>query len=62
MNKQRIGYVKAGLYAGSFAVILLLAWLVPEFGPVIRLQWWVYVLIGLALLAANKMIERLNRR
>lgn len=58
-KKQSVEYVKAGLYgAGSFAVILLLVWLLPEFGPVIRLQWWVYVLIGLALLAVTKLIDR----
>ena len=60
-KKRGVEYVKVGLYgAGSFAVIMLLAWLLPEFGPVIRLQWWMFVLIGLALLAANKIIDRVK--
>ncbi|WP_033541442.1 DUF1129 family protein [Planococcus sp. CAU13] len=60
-KSQTMEYVKAGLLgATAFGIIMLLAWLIPEFGPVIRLNWWVYVLIGLALMGAAKVIERVK--
>lgn len=61
-KKSRImEYVKAGLFgAAAFGLIMLLAWVVPEFGPVIQLQWWLYVLIGLALMGAAKLIDRVK--
>ncbi|ALS77275.1 hypothetical protein AUO94_00835 [Planococcus kocurii] len=56
-----IEYLKAGLFGATlFAVILLLVWLVPEFGPEISLQWWMYVLFGFVLLAGDKVMDRLK--
>lgn len=53
---------KAGLFgAATFGIIMLMAWLIPEFGPVIQLEWWVYVLIGLALMVAAKLIGRVKQ-
>lgn len=60
-KKRSSEYVKAGLFgAATFAVIMLLVWLIPEFGPVIRLQWWMYLLLGVVLLVINKLIDRLK--
>lgn len=54
-------YLKAGLFgAAAFGIIVLLVWLIPEFGPVLQLEWWVYVLIGVALIAMAKLIDRVK--
>lgn len=60
-KSRTMEYLKAGSFgAAAFGIIVLLAWLVPEFGPVIQLEWWVYVLLGLALIVAAKLIERIK--
>ncbi|MFD1032847.1 DUF1129 family protein [Metaplanococcus flavidus] len=60
-KKRVLGYVKAGLFGGSaVGLIILLAWIVPDFGPVIRLEWWVYVLSGLMLLGVYKLMGRMK--
>ena len=60
-KKRVLGYVKAGLFGGgAVGLIILLAWIVPDFGPVIQLEWWLYVLSGLVLLTGNKLMNRLK--
>lgn len=60
-KKRVLGYVKAGLFGGvAVGLIILLAWIVPDFGPVIRLEWWVYVLSGLVLLVVYKLMGRMK--
>lgn len=57
------GYVKAGLAgAGAFAVMMLAIILIPEFGPVISIEWWMYTIGGLLLLAASKIISSFSRK
>ncbi|MFD1031036.1 DUF1129 family protein [Metaplanococcus flavidus] len=60
-KKRILGYVKAGLFGGgAVGLIILLSWIIPDFGPVIQLEWWVYVLTGLLLIAAYKLMGQLN--
>lgn len=60
-KKRAAEYVQAGLLgAGAFSVIMLLVWLTPEFGPVIRLEWWAYVILGLVLMGAAKLAGRIK--
>ncbi|NMH72392.1 DUF1129 domain-containing protein [Bacillus sp. RO2] len=52
-------YLKAGIFGGgSFALILLFSWLMPDFGPTILIEWWIYLIIALILLATGKLIQR----
>lgn len=52
-------YVKAGLYgAAAFGFIYAAAWLFEDVGPVIKLEWWVSLLIGLSLLAISKLMSK----
>ncbi|WP_404430348.1 DUF1129 family protein [Sutcliffiella horikoshii] len=58
-KSHKKAYWKAGLYgAGSFALIMLLAWLKPDFGPSVQIVWWINVLIGLVLILSGKFIQR----
>ncbi|WP_394120566.1 DUF1129 family protein [Planococcus donghaensis] len=58
-KKKWQAYVKAGLYgAGAFACVALIAWLFEDFGPVIKLEWWIFLLIGLVFLAVNKLMDK----
>ncbi|WP_339148555.1 MULTISPECIES: DUF1129 family protein [unclassified Sutcliffiella] len=58
-KKAKRAYWKAGLFGGgSFAVILFFAWLVPDFGPRILIEWWIYLIIALILLGTGKLIQR----
>lgn len=60
-KKRVLGYVKAGLFGGgAIGLIILLSWIIPDFGPVIQMEWWVYVLGGLGLMAAYKLMERMK--
>lgn len=57
-KKLRAGYLKAGIIgAAAFAIIVSSAWLIPDFGPVIQIEWWVYAACGLAFLAAAKIFS-----
>ncbi|WP_203332568.1 DUF1129 family protein [Planococcus beigongshangi] len=59
-KSRTMEYVKAGAFgAAAFGIIMLLAWLIPEFGPIIQLEWWLYVLTGLVLMAAAKLLSRI---
>ena len=52
-------YWKAGLFgAGAMAFIMLILWILPDFGPEITLQWYVYLALGVILLGAGKLAER----
>jgi len=58
-KKKWQAYVKAGLYgAAAFACVVLIAWLFQDFGPVIKLEWWLFLLIGLVLLAFSKLMYK----
>lgn len=58
-KKKWQAYVKAGLYgAAAFACVVLIAWLFQDFGPVIKLEWWLFLLIGLVFLALSKLMYK----
>src|SRR5690606_37498901 len=58
-KKKWQAYVKAGLYgAAAFACVVLMAWLFQDFGPVIKLEWWLFLLIGLVFLAFSKLMYK----
>lgn len=58
-KEAKRAYWKAGLFgAGSFAAILFFAWLVPDFGPRILIEWWIYLILSLILLGTGKLIQR----
>ncbi|MFC0270488.1 DUF1129 family protein [Metabacillus herbersteinensis] len=60
---QKHAYWKVGLFGGgSFAVILLLTWLLPEFGPELKVVWWVYLIIGGAFILMSKVIGSRNSK
>lgn len=62
-KKPLSGYVTAGLAGGgAFAVMMLAVILIPEFGPVISIEWWMYTIGGLLLLAASKIISGFSRK
>lgn len=62
-KKSFSGYVKAGLAGGgAFAVMMLAIILIPEFGPVISIEWWMFIIAGLLLLAASKIISGFSRK
>lgn len=58
-KKKWQAYVKAGLYgAAAFACVVLIAWLFQDFGPVIKLEWWLFLLIGLVFLVFSKLMYK----
>ncbi|TYS63479.1 DUF1129 domain-containing protein [Sutcliffiella horikoshii] len=58
-KSSKKAYWKAGLYGGgSFAVILLIAWLIPDFGPRVQIIWWIAMIVGLVLILTGKFIQR----
>ncbi len=58
-KKKWQAYVKAGLYgAAAFVCVVLIAWLFEDFGPVIKLEWWIFLLIGLVFLAISKLMYK----
>lgn len=58
-SQQRKSYVKAGLYgAAAFALIYAAAWLFTDAGPVITLEWWAALLIGLSLLLISRLMNK----
>ncbi|CAG9620639.1 DUF1129 family protein [Sutcliffiella rhizosphaerae] len=58
-KSHKNAYWKAGLYGGgSFAIILLIAWLIPDFGPAVQIVWWINILIGLLLILLGKLLKR----
>ncbi|EMF46402.1 hypothetical protein B481_2152 [Planococcus halocryophilus Or1] len=44
----------------GFAFIMGVGFFFDGIGPVIRIQWWVPLLIGLVLLGINKGVSRLS--
>ncbi|MDQ0427833.1 putative membrane-anchored protein [Planomicrobium stackebrandtii] len=60
-DQQWKTYVKVGLYGmATFAFILGTAFLFDGIGPVMHVEWWLFLLIGIALLLINKGIGRLS--
>ncbi len=58
-KKKWQAYVKAGLYgAVAFSCVVLIAWLFQDFGPVVKLEWWIFLLFGLVFLAISKLMYR----
>ncbi|MCM3620077.1 DUF1129 domain-containing protein [Sutcliffiella horikoshii] len=58
-KSHKKAYWKAGLFGGgSFAVILLIAWLIPDFGPTVQIVWWIAIIAGLVLVLSGKFIKR----
>ncbi|KMJ56895.1 hypothetical protein AB685_19435 [Bacillus sp. LL01] len=58
-KSHKKAYWKAGIYGGgSFALILLIAWLIPDFGPTVQIVWWINILAGLVLILSGKLIKR----
>ncbi|WP_152442925.1 DUF1129 family protein [Bacillus sp. THAF10] len=58
-KQHKKAYWKAGLFGGgSFAIILLITWLTPDFGPNILVAWWIYLMIGLGFILSGKVIQK----
>ena len=58
-KKKWQAYVKAGLYgATAFACVVLIAWLFQDFGPVVKLEWWIFLLFGLVFLVISKLMYK----
>ena len=62
-KKPSSGYWKAGLAgAVAFAAILLAVMWIPEFGPTISIEWWMFAIGGLLFLAAAKFTAHFTRK
>ncbi|MBU7592561.1 DUF1129 family protein [Metabacillus halosaccharovorans] len=64
-NKKKTRHTmwKAGLLGGgSFAIIMLLTWILPDFGPEVQVEWWVYFISGFILVVLSKVIGRVNNQ
>jgi uncharacterized membrane-anchored protein len=60
-KQQRHAYWKAGFYgAAGFALILLVTWLTPDFGPKLDLRWWVYLGAFGMFFLISKMLQRVS--
>ena len=60
-GKQKWQYLKVGIFGGgSFALILLITWLLPEFGPKLQVEWFVYVITGAVLILMSMVIRRIS--
>lgn len=58
-KKARSQYWKAGLLgAALFAAILVVALYIPQFGPVISLPWWAFVVVALVLFVIAKLLGK----
>lgn len=56
---ERIAMLKAAVYGMvGFGVIIAIAVFVPDFGPVINMEWWVYIAAGLVLYAIGKWVNK----
>lgn len=54
-------YVLSGLFGMvGFAFIVAVGFLFDGIGPIIQVQWWVLLLVGLVLLGINKGVTRLS--
>lgn len=54
-------YVKAGLFGmAGFLLILGAAFLFDGIGPVVHVEWWVFLIVGMVLLVLNKGIGKLS--
>ncbi|TWT07462.1 DUF1129 family protein [Planococcus sp. CPCC 101016] len=60
-NQQWKVYLKAGLYGmAGVGFILGITFLFDGIGPVIHVEWWVLLLIGIMVLAISKSFSRLS--
>lgn len=58
-KKARSQYWKAGLLgAALFVAILVVALYIPQFGPVISLPWWAFVVVALVLFVIAKLLGK----
>lgn len=56
---ERKAMLKAAVYGMiGFGAIMATAVFVPDFGPVINMEWWVYIAAGLVLYAIGKWINK----
>lgn len=56
---ERMAMMKAAVYGMvGFGIIMAVAVFVPEFGPVIHVEWWVYIAGGLVLYVIGKLIKK----
>ncbi|MDN3426099.1 DUF1129 family protein [Microbacterium sp. APC 3898] len=60
-NQEWKIYVYSGLFSmAAFAFVLGIGFFFDGIGPVIHIQWWLFIVIGLALLGINKGMSRLS--
>jgi len=60
-REQHRAYWKAGLFgAGGMALIMLVTWLAPDFGPNLDLEWWVYLVSGGVFFLMSKVLQRVS--
>lgn len=57
-KQRRRAFWKEGFFgAGSFALIMFLTWILPDFGPEVHLEWWIYLVIGAVLVIFSKLVR-----
>ncbi|MFE7063821.1 DUF1129 family protein [Sutcliffiella sp. NPDC057660] len=60
-KEQRRAYWKAGLFgAAGMALIMLVTWIAPDFGPNLDLEWWVYLVSGGVFFLMSKLLQRVS--
>ncbi|MBM7836797.1 putative membrane-anchored protein [Alkalihalobacillus xiaoxiensis] len=58
MSEKKM-FVKAGLFGALlFSPVVLVMAFMPSFGPVIMIEWWIYVLVGVFLYISSKFIMK----
>ena len=56
---ERIAMLKAAVYGMvGFGVIMAIAVFVPEFGPVINVEWWAYIIGGLVVYVIGIFVKK----
>ncbi|WP_052254706.1 DUF1129 family protein [Salinicoccus sp. YB14-2] len=56
---ERIAMLKAAVYGMfGFGIIMAAAVFVPEFGPVINVEWWAYIIGGLVVYVIGKLVKK----
>ncbi|EOR21780.1 MULTISPECIES: DUF1129 family protein [Niallia] len=60
-KQRRRAFWKAGFFgAGSFALIMFLTRIMPDFGPEVNFEWWVYLVIGAVLVIISKLVRSIT--
>ncbi|UTR06145.1 DUF1129 family protein [Alkalihalobacillus sp. LMS6] len=58
-NSERWVTIKAGVYGMLlFLPLLLFYMLVPDFGPVIEIDWWIYLSVAVVLYLGTKLFKK----